>query len=222
MDHDNNKASFEKAADLLKGDIFLAGRFAAQDATARQTFEIAVEQLIEEMRRDVRFKELTWREATEHAGEARDDLFDMMRGRSSPMGRAIAESMGAQGVTINELIGRYALKQFGGSTRFALLTGIQKNEVYAEIVAAARRANPGIAARVLRWSFAGRRLLFLSFAIAVYEIFAADDRADALGVVMAGSNGGMVAGIPCGPGFPPCVALGAFLGGALAGARVGA
>ena len=172
------------------------------------------------MRRDVRAKELTWPEATKRADEARDDLMDMMRGRTSPMGRAITEAMGARGVTINELIGRYTLKQFGGNARFEVLTGIQKNEVYAEIVAAARRASPGIAARVLRWSFAGRRLLFLSFAIAVYDIFAADDKANALGVVLAGGNGGMVAGIPCGPGFPPCVTLGAFLGGALAGARV--
>lgn len=226
MDHDNNKAAFEKAADGLKGDVALAGFTSIQDSVVRQRYEVVVEQLVEELRRDVQSKELTWAQAAKRAGDARNEILEIMRGRSSPIGRAIAEAMKARGKTFNELIGRYTVKLFGDSARFDVLTAIQKNEVYAEIVSAAGRANPAVSARVLRWSHFGRGLLFLSFAVSVYNVFTADDTADALAkevaVTGAGIGGGMaagmMAGLACGPGAPVCVTLGAFIGGALAAA----
>ena len=74
---------------------------------------------------------------------------------------------------------------------------------------------------MLRWSRAGRGLVALSIAVAVYNIATADDPMRQTGREVAvtggglagGATGGALAGLACGPGAPVCVTIGVFVGG---------
>ena len=149
---------------------------------------------------------------------------EIMRSRSTPVGRAIAEQIKSKGKTLNELIAKKALEQFGQNANFNALTPAQQNTVYAEIVKSAGKDSPRVSARMGKLSHAGRGLVVLSLAISTYSIATADDKVDAtkheLAVTGAGIGGGIaggaIAGLACGPGAPVCVTVGAFVGGALA------
>lgn len=74
-----------------------------------------------------------------------------------------------------------------------------------------------------RATIAGRGLVVLSLAIAVYNIATAQDhwaaarREGAIfgGGIVGGAVGGAVAGLACGPAAPVCVTLFIFIGGTL-------
>jgi hypothetical protein len=69
---------------------------------------------------------------------------------------------------------------------------------------------------MLRLSRAGKRLIVLSLAISVYEIYTAENKVAETGKQIAingagiagGSAGGALAGLVCGPGAPVCVLIG--------------
>ena len=143
--------------------------------------------------------------------------------RSSPVGRALAEQIKSKGKTLNELVAKYTISKFGPNALFDKLTVAEKEIIYGEIVAAAARSNPRVNASMLRWSRAGRGLIFLSLAVSVYNVATAEDKAAAgheVAVTGAGIAGGMaggaIAGLACGPGAPVCVTIGVFVGGAAA------
>lgn len=72
-------------------------------------------------------------------------------------------------------------------------------------------------------SVLGRGFLFVTLAVAVYNIVTAEDKVEATareGVILGGgfvggAAGGAVAGLACGPGAIICVTVGVFVGGAL-------
>jgi len=52
---------------------------------------------------------------------------EMIRTRSTPLGRAMAERMKSSGKTLNELVAKKATSLFGPKTNFASLSEVQKN-----------------------------------------------------------------------------------------------
>ncbi|WP_226375853.1 hypothetical protein [Pantoea stewartii] len=79
---------------------------------------------------------------------------------------------------------------------------------------------------MLQLSRAGKRLIVLSLAISVYEIYTAENKIAETGKQIAingagGAAGGALAGLVCGPGAPVCVLIGGFVGGALAAFEMG-
>lgn len=105
-----------------------------------------------------------------------------------------------------------------------LLSAAEKQLVFFKIVESSGESNDGVSEMVRKVSTAGRGLLVLSLAWTVYTVVAAEDHVEALkkeaalaGAGIAGGvSGGALAGLACGPGSPVCVAVGAFVGGALA------
>jgi hypothetical protein len=221
---DDDRRAFEHAIQSLEAEVANIGAHLSIDSNARRAYANQIRALAEELATEANAGRTSWRLAAEKARRARNDIMEIVRSRSTPVGCAMAERLKSEGRTLNEMIARKAMQLFGPGTDFNSLTGNQKSRVYAEIVRSAGKSNPRVDAAMRRLSRAGRGLLFLSIAISVYEIANADDKVGTarreLAVTGAGIGGGIaggvLAGLACGPGAPVCVTVGAFVGGALA------
>ena len=224
MSIDRDRTEFESAIRSLEAQLANAGVHLVADSTVREVYARQIEAMASELRSQVQSRNLSWKQAAIQAQEARNAIMEIMRTRSTPVGRAIAEKIKPAGKTLNVLIAEKTLKQFGQNANFHKLTPTQQNTIYAEIVKSAGKDSPGVSATMGKLSRAGRGLVVLSIAISVYSIATADDKVDAskrelavTGVgIMGGIAGGALAGLACGPAAPVCVTVGAFAGGALA------
>ena len=224
MSDDENREVFDRALDALRGEVaYLAAQF-SWDPQLRLQYANQIADFAQQMENEVRSGARTWRSAATEANAVRNATMDMVRSRSSPVGRALAEQMKAQGKTLNELIAKKTLDLFGPSADFSRLTVAEQNAVYAEVVKSAGRSNPTVNARMRNLSRAGRGLIVLSLAVSAYNVYTAEDEVDALAEeaavtgagIAGGVAGGALAGLACGPGAPVCVSIGAFVGGAAA------
>lgn len=219
-----SQAAFDSAIRALEAEVFNVGAFLVVDAGARRAYAGLIRQMADELRAEVAAGRLTWAQAAEQANLARDTIMDVIRGRSTSVARAFAQSLKAEGTSLDTLIARKTLKLFGKDASFHALTAAQQNSVYAAIVDSAGKSNPRVSSAFTRLGRAGRGLLFLSVGLSVYNVATADDKLEAAGHELAvtgggiagGVAGGAVAGLACGPGAPVCVTVGAFVGGALA------
>lgn len=224
-----DRQDFERTARALEAEIPNAGVHLLRDASIRQAYARQVHQVAEELRKAALNGRITWAQAAGEAQAARNAVMEIMRGRSTPVGRAIAEYLKLHGKTLNELIARNTLKRFGANADFSRLSSSQRNLVYASIVSSAGTANTTFTAWMGRMQHCGRALLMLSLAMSIYTVANADDKWAASKTEAAytgagiggGIAGGALAGIGCGPAAPVCVTFGAFVGGALAALGVG-
>lgn len=216
--------TFENLIRSLEAEIANVGVHLAIDASARRSYVRQIKMMADNLRWKANNRRITWAQAAQEAHETRDLIRQIMRGRSTPVGRAIAEQLERGGETLNKLIARKAQELYGTNTVFDRLSSAQQNKVYVEIVKSAGKSNPRVTMIMRRLSPAGRGLIVVSLALSVYTIATADDKTSAAGRELAvtgsgiggGIAGGALAGLACGPGAPVCVALGAFVGGALA------
>ena len=147
---------------------------------------------------------------------------DAARINSSDIGRAQAEALKATGKTLQELEVKYASQLY--KRDFTMLSKLEKNKVWLEIVDSSGRPRPQVTLQAARWSKLGRGLVFVSAAFAVYNVATAEQpmrqaakESTSLGAgILGGAGGGAAAGLLCGPGAPVCVTVGVFVGGALA------
>lgn len=219
-----DRTAFDNTIRSLEAEVSNLGTHLAIDSAARQAYTRQIALMAEELSAAANSGRISWDQAAQQAQETRNLVMEMIRGRSTPVGRAMAEQLKREGRTLNDLIARKVQQLHGSSARFDALAPNQRNAVYAEIVAAAGRSNPRVTAAMRRLSYAGRGLLFVSLAISVYTVTTADNKGQAAareavttGAGIAGGiAGGALAGLACGPGAPVCVAVGAFVGGALA------
>jgi hypothetical protein len=220
----SDRHAFESAIRALEAEIANAGAHLVIDSSARQAYNRQIKLMAEELRLQASQGVITWSEAAHKANEARNTVMNIIRGRSTPVGRAYAESLKKYGKTLNEMIALKTREVFGAAADFNRLSPAQQNQVYAEVVKSAAKSRPSVNAQMLRLSRAGRGLVVLSLGLSVYTIATADDKVAAAkkeGTVTAagiagGMAGGALAGLACGPGAPVCVTVGAFVGGALA------
>lgn len=148
---------------------------------------------------------------------------ELSRLRSSPTGRAFAAKLKSQGRTLAELTEKYAQRLFRSS--FAALGEAQQARVYLEIVDSAGRADPAVVALAQKLGKLGRRIFLVSLAIAVHEIYTAEDKPREVvrqGLIAgAGVAGGWAAGGAavttgvCAATAPVCVGAMAIIGGIL-------
>lgn len=219
-----DRSRFEIAIQALEAELANAGTHLTVDAAARRTYAERIRAMADELRARAQRGTITWSEAAAQANEARNVVMEIVRGRSTPVGRAMAQRLKSEGKSLNELVARKVLQMFGPDARFASLSASQQNAVFAQVVESAGRSNPRISSAMQRLSRAGRGLILASLALSIYNVATADDKADAvkreLAVTGAGIAGGVaggaLAGLACGPGAPVCVTVGAFVGGALA------
>ncbi len=221
---DEGRDAFDVAMDLLHAELANAGATGALDGAARAKYDALARQYRAETQALVRSGRLTWREAAEQAHGLRNQVMEVIRRRSTPVGRAFAEWLKREGRTLNELVARKTLQLFGDGAEFTALSPAQQNRVYAAIVESAGKSDPAVTATMRNVSRAGRGLLLLSIGISIYTVATAQDKVEAAkhegavtGAGIAGGiAGGALAGLACGPGAPVCVTVGAFVGGALA------
>lgn len=219
-----DRKAFEDAIRALEAELANAGAHLTIDAAARQAYMRQIAAMAAELRSAAEGGRVSWKQAAEQAQEARNAIMEVIRARSTPVGRALAEQMKREGRTLNELIARTVQKLHGPNARFDALTAAQRDAVYAEIVASAGRSNPRVSVAMRRLSHAGRGLLFISLALSVYTVATAENKGEAAlregaitgAGIAGGAAGGALAGLACGPGAPVCVTVGAFVGGALA------
>ena len=226
----SEKQRFENEIRALEAQIANSGVHFALDGAARVTYAKQIKAMADELRAEASSGRITWVQAAEKAQMTRNSIMEVIRSRSTPVGRAMAQQLKREGKTLNELVARKASQLYGARVDFNRLSAAQRNAVYGEIVKSAGKSNPAVTATMRNLSRAGRGLLFISLALSVYTIANADDKPRAVAreasVTGAGIAGGMaggaLAGLACGPGAPVCVAVGAFIGGALAAFGVSA
>ena len=220
----DDRRQFDEAIRALESEIANAGTHLTIDPAARQLYTRLIREMSEQLASEAASGRITWAQAAERANEARNATMEIIRGRSTPVGRAIAENLKREGKTLNELIARKVAQLHGANANFETLTAGERNAVYAAIVKSAGSSNPAVTQAMRRLSYAGRGLIFLSIALSVYTVATANDKVAAAkreaavtGAGIAGGiAGGALAGLACGPGAPVCVTVGAFVGGALA------
>jgi len=223
------KEKFEAAIRALQGDVALAAARLSIDPQLRLEYSRRIKAMADALRAKANIGLISWEQAASEAHETRNLIMEMVRTRSTPLGRAMAQQMKSTGKTLNELVAKKTVSLFGPQANFNSLSEVQKNQVYSSIVEAAGKSNPQVNLRMMRLSYAGKGLVVFSIAIAVYEIYTAQDKiAEAtkqLAIVSSGIAGGWaagsIAGLVCGPGAPVCVLIGGFVGGALAAYEMG-
>ena len=224
LEENADRDIFERAVRVLEAEIANIGAHVTLDGQARQTYAYQVRSMAEDLRDQARSGTITWKQAAEQAEEARNLIMDMIRGRSTPVGRALSQYIKSEGKTLNELIARKTQQLFGENAEFQSLSQSQRQAVYGAIVESAGKANPRVSATMRRLSNAGKGLILLSVGLSVYRVAVSENKVDAAieeavitgAGVGGGVAGGAVAGLACGPGAPVCVGIGAFVGGALA------
>lgn len=219
-----DKEAFENAIKSLEATTTSVGMHIELDSTARRIYAREIKTMSENLRREVASGKLTWAQAAEQAHNTRNVVMQLIRSRTTPVARAFAEHMKAEGRDLNALVAEKTAKLFGKSATFAKLTPSQQNRVFAEVVASAGRSHPTVTRNAMRLSYMGRGVILLSLALSTYNILSASNKSAAikreLATTAAGIGGsiaaGALAGLACGPGAPVCVTIGAFAGGAMA------
>lgn len=221
---DNDRRTLDHAIDAFRGEVANAGSHMTIDGRTRRLYDQLIAQLSRELRDEAAAGRISWREAATRANEIRNEVMQRLRGRSTPVGRALAEWLKREGRTLNGLVAHYTRKLYGDRADFTRLRAVEQQAVYREVVDAAGRSSRTWTPRMARVSIAGRGLLIVSLSVAIYNIATAEDHAAAArregallgGGVAGGMAGGAIAGLMCGPGAPVCVTVGAFVGGAAA------
>ena len=220
----DDEAAFHREVDALKGTLANAGATATWDDATRTRYDRMAQEYRADMKARVRKGQLTWRQAAEEAHGLRNEVRELIRRRSTPVGRAWAEFLKKEGPTLNALVARKTVEKFGANVDFNTLTSAQQNTVYESVVESAGKSNPNVNRWMKRVGRAGRGLLLVGVAISIYTVATADDPVAAAGHegavwgagVAGGVAGGALAGLACGPGAPVCVTIGAFVGGVAA------
>lgn len=218
---DEGRAEFDRAMDALRADVTAMAAMATNDGHVRMLYNRQTQALSRQLQAEVHFGRMAWKEAAEKGRLLRGDIMQIIRRRTSPIGKARAEQMKAQNTTEGTLLERKSKRLF--KKTFDALSPAQREQVYADIVRSTGTPDPVTNAKVARWSRIGRGLIVLALAVSAYNIAVAEDHAaqatEEAAVMGAGIAGGVAfgagAGLLCGPGSPVCVTIGAFVGGAL-------
>lgn len=225
----SGRDKFERVVNTLQGDVSAVAARLTIDPRLRLEYSRRIKEMSSDLRAKATAGVISWEKAAREAQETRNLIMEMVRSRSTPLGRAMAEQLKSEGKTLNELVAKKAKSLFGPQANFNSLSEIQKNEIYAGIVESAGKSNPQVNMKMMQLSRLGKGLVVLSIAISVYEIYTADDKNSESGRQIAINSagiagavaGGAMAGLMCGPGAPVCVLIGGFVGGALAAWEMG-
>lgn len=225
----SERDKFDSAINALQGDVSAVAARLTIDPRLRLEYSRRIKEMSADLRAKATAGVISWEKAAQEAQQTRNLIMEMVRARSTPLGRAMAEELKSEGKTLNELVAKKAKSLFGSQANFNSLSEVQKNQIYAGIVESAGKSNPQVNMKMMQLSRLGKGLVVLSIAISVYEIYTADDKVSESGRQIAinsagiagAAAGGAMAGLMCGPGAPVCVLIGGFVGGALAAWEMG-
>lgn len=197
-----------------------------RDANARSTYVQRIAQAAAELRADVVAGRVGAAEGAALAVQTRNTILEEVRAITSAIGKAGAQSIKPQGMTLDDALQKAAEKLFPGR-HFADLNVAQKRQVFNEVIEASGRSKPRITGQIPKWTRIGRGLAVVTIAISVYNIWEAQNKlrqsakegATLIGGALGGAAANASAGFLCGPGAPICVTA-LFVIGGVAGAIV--
>ncbi|MFE0585379.1 hypothetical protein [Pantoea vagans] len=102
----DGKTKFESAVNALQGDVSAAAARLSVDPRLRLEYSKRIKEMAEDLRAKASSGIISWDKAAMEAQETRNLIMDMVRTRSTPLGRAMAERMKTSGVTLNELVAK--------------------------------------------------------------------------------------------------------------------
>ncbi|MBW1215749.1 hypothetical protein KYI92_18405 [Pantoea allii] len=220
----NDQRAFSAALASLQGT---ASNFAAhciQDSRVREQYLRDIQKMSAEFVSAVESGKMSPREAATLASQMRNEILDLSRLRNSPVGRAFSQKLKLSGRTMADLTENYATKMFQQS--FVSLSERQQATVFKEIIQSAGRDRGAISGFAKTLGVAGKRVLFVSLAVAAYEIYQAEDKTTEVvhqgALATAGIAGGWGAGAAvvatgvCAATAPVCIGVAALIGGILA------
>ena len=203
-----DRTNFDKVMDAMEAQAANIGAHLTVDSSARLAYTREIKRMAEQLKVDATSNRISWAQAAQQAQETRNLVMEIVRTRSSPVGRAMAQRLKSSGKTLNEIIALQATKTHGKSVKFSTLSPSQKNAIYAAVVASAARSNVSVTKAMSELSFVGRGVLGLSLALSVYDIATSNDKVGATkkevlttgAGIAGGAAGGALAGLACGPG----------------------
>lgn len=138
----SGREKFESAINALQGDVSAAAARLSVDPRLRLEYSKRIKEMSADLRAKANSGVISWEKAAREAQETRNVIMEMVRSRSTPLGRAMAEQIKTEGKTLNELVAKKAKSLFGPQANFNSLSEVQKNQIYANIVESAGKSNP--------------------------------------------------------------------------------
>ena len=220
----NERQVLERALAELQATASLFGTACIHDARVRMRYANDIAQTSKELREAVSAGSMSAQDAADRASALRNEIMGLARRRGSPVARAYANQLKSQGRSLPELVEKYAQRLYGQP--FASLSAGRQAGVYQQIIRSAGRPDPAVMQLAERVGTAGRRVLLVSLAVAVYEITKSDNKPREVirqgALIGAGTAGGWAAGAAvlatgvCAATAPVCVTVAALVGSLIA------
>jgi len=114
----SGKAKFESAVNALQGDVSAAAARLSVDPRLRLEYSKRIKEMAADLKAKANSGIISWEKAAVEAQETRNLIMDMVRSRSTPLGRAMAERLKTSGITFNELVAKKTESLFGAKANF--------------------------------------------------------------------------------------------------------
>ncbi|MBU2708800.1 hypothetical protein KCM76_22595 [Zooshikella marina] len=202
--------ALEVSLAALEGQAAAFGLHGISDSKLRHEYNAKTKAFVNELRQQVKYKQITIKQAAEIAHQSRNMVMDGLRAKTSPIVLSYLQKYKKDGLTLEFLQNRYAQKHY--KKPFADLSKPLKQKVWTKIIASSRRPNAKFNALGIQLGYAGKAFWVLSVGIGVHQVASADNKVKAVGNVAATTGGGIlgsmaggaVAGLACGPGALVC------------------
>jgi hypothetical protein len=182
----------QTALHLFESEAAAFAKMVISDPAARLEYNKRTKAAAAELIELVKQRKVTPHEAARSANAMRNQVMILARSRLSDFGLAVSEAMKANGRTLAELEEAYARKHFGRT--FATLTQAERDAVWMDIIHAAGRSNPKVNLQAKWFGIAGRTILVVTLACAVYHVATADDKVREAGKEGTGVAAGLAGG----------------------------
>ena len=232
MSSQYDHALLKDALDGLRAEGFVFGTRFINDARVRVQYQYQIKKTSDEILKKVKNGGITAREGAVEANKIRNKIMEANRIKTSDLGRYLALSKKNKGLTFEEVRNKLTLREYN-KNYFNLLTDSEKKVIWKQIVESAGRDNSRVSGDVRFRGRVGKGLILFTFAVAVYNLYYADNKPKeiakeaallttaevgaAIGGKIAGRDIGGTLGILGGPADFVTVPIGIWLGGIIGG-----
>ncbi len=209
-----------EALDALEGTAGATSAYVTQDPAVRAAYRTMIQAMTKRIWNQYQSGKLSAEEAAQAAVEARNFLLRIARLASTPEGRARAKALKSNGLSLEQLLERYAQKLHGKG--FGSLSEAERTTVFEEIIQSAGRSRPAVDESMRALGATSRLFWALTVLMAFYDISRARDKVAATVHIIAVVGAGVVAGEVLGGligtfAGPVGTGVGVVLGGVLGG-----
>ncbi|WP_437277939.1 hypothetical protein WME90_43050 [Sorangium sp. So ce375] len=193
-------------------------------AQVRTAYFQQIAEMSQSIRQAVDSGQLSAERGAELANGMRNEIMRMQRERDLDLGRALAQRMKAEGLTLEQAIVKAMQKLNLQGRLFHELTGEEQTLVFLKVIDSSGNSRQSVTRGIPKLRWAARGLWLATFAIAAYNIGTAENAWWQTGREAATIAGGFGASVAAGAAMgaaggiwagPPGVAVGAFVGGVL-------